>query len=361
MSAPNGGPGLRVLVTGGAGLLGRALVRELRRERAGAAALAELRVFDARADAGRVEEGVVSIPGDVRSLEQLRLAIEGVDAVLHAASLVDYGHASEADLESVNVVGTQNVIAACREQGVRALVYTSTMDVVHSGGPIRDGDETLPYPTRFNDAYARSKARAEQAVLAAGSPALRTCAIRPCGLYGEGDPYHVSNVLRLVQRGGLPVRMGDGSAVFQHVYVGNAAYGHVLALERLLAGDDAVAGQAYFLTDFPAINFFDFMEPLMRALGHDFPPRRRSVPYSLVLAAGTLAELAAAAVRPVLDWRPTLTRSSVRVVCNDLSFTGEKARRELGYAPVYSEAEAFERTVAWFREHGPVDPPAGPA
>jgi nucleoside-diphosphate-sugar epimerase len=345
-----------VLVTGAAGLLGRALLRELQRPREGSDLPREIRAFDLR-PLERLQPGIVPIVGDVRSPDALRAACRGVDAVLHAAAAIDYGHAPEQLLYDVNVRGTQNVIAAAREHGVRALVYTSTMDVVIGSRGIRDGDESLPFPPRFLDAYARTKALAEQAALAANAPGLRTCALRPCGLYGEHDPYHVSSVLRAARAGRLLARIGSGRAVFQHVYVGNAAWGHVLALRKLMEPDAPAAGRVYFLTDFPATNFFDFMEPIATRLGHPFPPRWRRVPYPVALSLGTLLEGLARWLRPVIRFEPSLTRSSVRVLCRDLSFSGARAARELGYAPVYSAAEALERTITWFRENGPVDRP----
>jgi nucleoside-diphosphate-sugar epimerase len=351
----------RVLLTGGAGLLGQAIVQEMRKpDGHGSSPPDEIRLYDVRAATAPTAPGVTPIVGDVRDFDDLRRACEGVDAVIHAASLVDFGHASARALHAINVGGTENAIRACREAGVRALVYTSTMDVVLSGRGIANGDETLPYPDRFADAYARTKALAEQVALAANGLQLRTCAIRPCGMYGEADPYHVSNVLRAVQGGKLLARIGDGKAVFQHVYVGNVAHAHLLALQRLVEEEPTVAGQIYIITDFPASNFFAFMERLVNHLGYAFPPASRSVPYPFAYALGALLEFAAKLLQPVVTYRPTLTRSSIRTICNDLSFVGEKAARDLGYEPVYSEAEALERTVEWFRAHGPVATPEIP-
>ncbi|MCG8589265.1 MAG: NAD-dependent epimerase/dehydratase family protein [Proteobacteria bacterium] len=337
-----------LLVTGGAGFLGGALLRELVRADP-VLAPSEIRVFDRRpAQHTRVK----SFQGDIRSYEDVRSACDGAEVVLHAASLVDWGRASERELEDINVTGTQNVLRACRESGVRALVYTSTMDVVYGGRPIRDADERLPYPARFNDGYARTKAAAEQAVLAADATgALRTCAVRPCGMFGEADPYHLPNTLEAVASGQLRFRIGDGRAVFQHVYVGNVAHAHLLAAAKLLEPEPRVAGEIYLITDIPACNFFAFMEPILERLGHPLPPAHRTLPYPLVYAVAAAVEAFARAARPFTAWRPTLTRSSVRIVCQDLSFRGDKARRDLGYAPRYSEAEAVDRTVEHFRPH----------
>jgi len=341
----------RVLLTGGAGFLGRAILRELSKPAAVAVcAPKEVRIFDlVRADtAGHAN--VVSITGDICDYPALLRACQGVDIVLHAASLVDWGQATSQRLAAVNIGGTDNVVRACREAGVSALVYTSTMDVVCGASPVVYADETAPSPARFTNEYARTKAAAEQRVLRAHGSDLATCALRPCGMFGEFDPYHVENVLRIVREGSLPFRLGNGKASFQHVYVGNVAHAHALALRSLLSPDSAAAGQAYFITDdFPAINFFDFMQPIVEALGYALPPRSRSVPYPVMLTVGSVLELFAWMCRPFVRINPTLTRSSVRFVCHEHTFDGSKARRDLGYDPIYGEAESLSRTIDYFR------------
>ena len=227
----------RILITGGAGFLGRAILRELARS-----PLDEVRIFDLEPVDVTGTPGLVSIVGDVCNPEALLAACRGVDVVVHAASLVDWGHTTPERLAEVNVGGSENVVRACREAGVRGLVYTSSMDVVCGKRPVVQADETTPYPDVFANEYSRSKALAEQAMLRANGPELSVCVLRPCGMFGEADPYHVANVLRVVRDGGLPFRVGDGSAVFQHVYVGNVAHAHVLALRQLLEPAAAVAG-----------------------------------------------------------------------------------------------------------------------
>ncbi len=355
----------RVLVTGGAGFLGRAILRELASPTGALdASLEEIRILDLEPFDTAGRPGLVSLVGDVCDYPSVLAACDGIDVVVHAAALIDWGQATPERLASVNLGGTEHVLRACREAGVPGLVYTSSMDVVCGTAPVVNADETVPYPSRFANEYARTKAHAEQAVLAAHGSArtarsgehpsearLATCAIRPCGMFGEGDPYHVANVLRIVRDGGLPVRPGLGNASFQHVYVGNVAHAHLLAVRQLLEPDSRLGGQAYFVTDdTPAINFFDFMEPILSELGHSLPPKSRSIPYPVMFAIAAAVEGAAALCRPFFAFRPTLTRSSVRFVCHDHTFVGDKARSDLGYSPIYSEAEAIRRTVEYFRE-----------
>ncbi|MCA9773679.1 MAG: NAD-dependent epimerase/dehydratase family protein, partial [Myxococcales bacterium] len=278
-------------------------------------------------------------------------AFDGVDLVLHCASIVDWGQHGREFVRSVNVGGTEAVVAACRAAGVRALVYTSTMDVAYDGRPVRDGDEDDPLPAHPEAIYPATKAEAERIVLAANGPALRACVVRPCGMYGEGDPYNVSATLRMARRGMLQVRMGDGRALFQHVYVGNVAHAHLVAAHDLLAAESRAAGQVYLATDHPPRNFFEFLAPIVEGVGYRMPPPILSLPFAVVWAIGGLTELACWALRPIRRVDPVLTRLSARLVCHDFTFSGEKIRRELGYSPAYSEEDAVARTIAYFREH----------
>lgn len=337
-----------VLVTGGAGFLGHALIHELLRPDDPVLRPAEVRSFDVRP--APLRQGVTAITGDVRDPAALRAACDGVDLVIHAASMVDWGLVDAATLRAVNVDGTRNVVDACRAAGVRALVHTSSLDAIDDGQPLLDGDETLPYPPRFPNVYSETKATSEQLVLAADDPdGLRTAVIRPCGLYGERDPYHLGQVLRMAAAMPL-VRIGNGRARAQHVYVGNTAHGHLVAARSLLQ-DQVAAGRVYFVTDHPAENFFDFLEPVVTGVGHRVRPWSQAIPFPVAWVLGALTEGLAWAVRPVVTWRPGLSRYGVTWVCKDCTFSSDRIRLELGYAPRYSHAEGLERTIAWFREH----------
>jgi len=349
-----------ILITGGAGFLGHALVRELLKQGKNFINPREIRIFDARR-AGFKNERIVPITGDVRSLPALRKACNGVDIVFHCAAVVDWGQHPEDHVYDVNVTGTNNVIRASTEGGARALVYTSTMDVIYDGKPVRNADETMPYPKNIRMAYARTKALAEQAVLDADGAGteerrrtaarpMRTCSLRPCGMFGERDPYHVGTILRMARESKLLFRFGDGKALFQHVYVGNTAHAHVLAAKALIEPGSRAAGKVYFITDYPAKNFFDAMEPIISGIGYRMPPRDRSIPAPFMAGLAAAVEAFAWLCRPVYRFTPRINRISVGMVCRDFTFSGEKAVRELGYRPLYSEEEAIALTIAYFKE-----------
>jgi nucleoside-diphosphate-sugar epimerase len=345
-----------VLITGGSGFLGAALVRELLgEEHESLISPAEVRILDTRPPRHDAGGRIRFIRGDVRSREDLEKACAGADLVFHCAAVIDWGQRPRSFLYDVNVNGTRAVIDAASRSGARGLVFTSSMDVLYDGRALLDADESAPYPEKFDMVYAETKAIAEREVLKAnGIAGLRTCVIRPCGMFGEGDPYHVSSFLKMAMSGALRFRIGNGRALFQHVYVGNVAHAHVLAGKSLLEKEGTAAGGVYFITDFEARNFFDYMEPILGGIGYRMPPKKRSIPMPVMYALACVIEGASWLIRPLFRMAPKITRTSVNMVCKDLTFSCEKASRELGYSPRYSEDEAIGRTVEYFRANGPV-------
>lgn len=321
----------RCLVIGGSGMLGFEIVRQLKDQGK------QVRVLDLQP----LPESICEfVRGDIRCPEDLQTACRDIEVVFQTAAAVWDRSLPARVYEQTNVEGNRKVLAACLQLGIRRLVYTSTLDVVVQGSkPIVEGDESLPYPKRLpRDPYCRSKILAERLVLAANGPQLATCALRPVGIYGPRDRYHLGNVIGMARRGRF-VRLGNGSARFSHVYSENAAFAHLLAARRLAPGSP-IAGQAYFIADhYPAKNLFDFMEPFLLELGLPLPRRRIPYPVAMVLAA--IAEL----VTP----RSSFSRFAVIQTCVHHTFVDSKAARELGYWPIVSREEAFRRTAAWLR------------
>lgn len=304
-------------------------------------------------------EDVVFVQGDVREYAHVERAVAGVDCVFHIAS---YGMSGREQLnrhliEAVNVQGTQNVLKACVEHGVSRLVYTSTFNVVFGGQEIVNGDESLPYlPLHLHpDHYSRTKSMAEMAVLKAngtalhdGSGVLRSCALRPAGIYGPVEQRHLPRIVGYIEKGIFRFVYGDASSLVEFVHVDNLVSAHVLAAEALTAEQQhRSAGQPYFISDGRPVNNFEFFRPLVEGLGYPFPKVR--LPVSLIYFFAFLTEMIHHLIGPFYNFQPLLTRTEVYKTGVTHYFSMAKAKTELGYEP---QEFNLDEVVQWFRSRG---------
>lgn len=327
----------RALVTGGTGFLGQALVSHLRDSGV------EVIAFDLRA---HPDPSVHSVVGDICDPAAVRLACAGVDTVFHTAAMIDWGLNKRKQLFAVNVQGTANILDACRNAGVQRLIYTSTVDVVFGGRPIDGGDEDTPYPHHHLDHYGHSKAVAERAVLAANGAELLTCALRVATLWGPGERFRVTRFVQMARDGKLAA-LGNGQSRFSHLYIVNAAHAHRIAAERL-AARTGPAGQALFLVDEPADNFFGFYTPIIEQAG--LQANWRWIPAWLLYPFAIVMEWANRLHLTGKD-PPLLTRFTVTSTSSHFWFRGERSRLWLGNYNVVPLAQARAETVHWVKEH----------
>jgi nucleoside-diphosphate-sugar epimerase len=241
---------------------------------------------------------------------------------------------------TTNVVGTANVIAACRRHRIPRLVFTSTPSVVHAGGPIEGGDESLPYATRFDAPYPATKARAEQLVRAASNDSLATVALRPHLVWGPGDRQLTARILDRARRGRLRL-VDHGRAVVDATYIDDAANAHVLALDSLSTdqGRDALGGRALFVGSDQPLPIATLVNGLLAAAG--LPAERRSIPFRVAHLAGVTCEAAWRAARRRSE--PPMTRFLARQLATSHWFDLTAARRDLGYRPAVAPDVGFLR------------------
>ncbi len=325
---------MKALVTGGGGFLGRRVVEKLVDLGWQVSSLA-------RGTYPELEAlGVTCYRGDLAEADAVDAAVAGVDVVFHVAAKAGvWGPYRE--YERANITGTDNVLAACRTHGVGRLVYTSTPSVVHAGGDIEGGDESLPYPRKFHAHYPATKAVAEQRVLAANGPDLATVALRPHLIWGPRDNHLVPRLLQR-QRAGRLRLVGSGDKLVDTVYVDNAADAHLQACERLEPGA-ACAGRVYFISQGEPLPIREWINRILAAGG--LGPVRRSVPAPVALFAGAIMEGFAKATGQREE--PMLTRFLVRHLSTAHWYDLTAARRDLGYEPAISIDEGFERLAAW--------------
>jgi len=345
-----------VLVTGGAGFLGKAIMRELL-DPGSPVVPARIRIFDLADPMDNFTDSEIEyIRGDIRDAEALMNACKDIDLVIHSAAIVDWGIKSDEEVMAVNVTGTENVIKACEYNKVRYLVFTSSLDAVYSGKPLINIDESFPYPEDHKTSYCRSKYLAELAVMKAHNEHLKTCALRPSDIYGEADPYHIGSLVNMA-KGGFYARLGNGNAKCQHIYVGNIAHAHLQAAHALMNGSGRVGGQIYFLTDAPGSNFFRFFDQVVEGAGYRIRPRNFWIPRPIAYGIGSLSEFFAWLIRPVKYYHPKFSRFAVTYTCTSYTFNSDKARRDFGFEPKYNSEEALVRTINYYREERRVSNP----
>ncbi|MCE9567582.1 MAG: NAD-dependent epimerase/dehydratase family protein [Planctomycetes bacterium] len=321
---------MKALVTGGGGFLGGEIVRLLR-QRGDA-----VRSFTRSAYPWLDELGVEQVLGDLADPEAVERAVVGCDIVFHVAAKAGvWGR--YADFYDTNVVGTQNVIAACKKHGVRKLVYTSTPSVVHSSSDIENGNESLPYPKYFEAHYQATKAAAEKAAIAANGPELATVTLRPHLIFGPSDPHLVPRILTAARAGKLR-RIGSRPVKVDVTYIDNAADAHINAADKLDIGSP-VAGKAYFISNDEPVELWGFIDRILAEGG--VPPVSRRVSALKARLAGRFLEWVYWMLR--LSGEPPMTRFVAVQMSTSHWYDISAAKRDLGYSPKVSVDEGLKR------------------
>lgn len=318
-----------VLVTGGGGFLGSALVKALLKgghqvrglSRGGYPELEAL--------------GVTWFRGDIADAAVVNRAVEGCDLVFHVAAKAGIWGSYDSYYQA-NVVGTSNVIAACRAHGVGKLVHTSSPSVVYAGQDQEGVDESTPIPSRFIAHYPATKALAEELVNQANGPTLATVALRPHLIWGPGDNHLLP---RLVERHRVgKLQLISKTNVVDAVYVDNAVYAHLLAAEKLVPGS-SICGKNYFITNGQPMKLTEIINNMMKAAG--LGPVTKFVPAPLAFMAGMVLE-GVFGLFGIKD-EPRITRFMAQQMSTSHWFNDSAARWDLGYEPQVSMAEGFRR------------------
>ena len=321
-----------VLVTGATGHLGNTLVRELAAQHKSIRAL----VLPGEDTTALKDLPVEIVMGDVLKPETLAPAFAGIEDVYHLAGIISIMPGPDALMTRVNVTGTANVLHACREAGIRRLVYTSS---IHALGRPPLGvviDESLPFdPCCEAGEYDRTKAAATLEVLEAVRQGLDAVIVCPTGIIGPHD-YRGSEMGQLI-KGWMGERFSllvDG--IFNWVDVRDVARGHILACEK------GQAGEAYILGG-ERVSLAQLWVLVREAAG--LYSQTVIIPFRLARTAARAAALWYRLSRT----RGRFTPYSLETVNDNSDISISKARRELGYNP-RPISETIRDTVRWWRE-----------
>ncbi|HYX89800.1 MAG TPA: NAD-dependent epimerase/dehydratase family protein [Gaiellaceae bacterium] len=318
-----------VVVTGGTGFLGRAIVerlvgggeqvRALARSDGAARALAAL--------------GAEPVPGDVLDADTLTAAMRGSEVVYHAAGANAYCLRDPSPLFEVNVRGSENVVRAASWAGARRVVYTSSAATLgEASGTI--GSERSPHRGWFLSSYERSKFEAERAVFAAAhETGIELVSVNPASVQGPGRSGGSARLLLDFLNGRLKAIVDSRLSL---VDIADCTDGHLLAASRGTPGERYVLSGAT-LTVREGLALVASLLGVKRSV--------RTLPPSLALGVATAAELLARLGRG----SPRICRELARTLIHGHAYDGSKATRALGlrYTPV---EETLRRTVDWWVE-----------
>jgi len=320
---------MKILVTGGGGFLGQAVVRALL-DRGH-----EVATLNRSAYPALEALGVAQHRGDIGDADAVEIACRGREAVIHVAAKAGPGLHGP-DFVRANVHGTRNVVDACRRHGIGVLVHTSSPSVVHAGGDIEGGDESLPLAEHHPAPYPATKAEAERIALGANGADLRVAALRPHLIWGPGDNHLLPRLIERNRAGRLKLPAPEKK--IDTVYIDNAAEAHVAALDDL-AGPARSAGRAYFITNGEPRPVADILRGLLEAAGET--PRIGAVNPKIATAAAYAVEGVWRTLRLRRD--PPISRFVVEHLATAHWFSIEAAKRDLDWTPTVSIDEGLER------------------
>src|SRR5256714_2052500 len=318
-----------VLVTGGTGFLGRALVERL-------LSVGNLVKALARSDASSSTLGALGaepVRGAVLDLEALAATMRDCGFVYHAAGANAFCLRDPSPMFEVNVRGSRNVVLAAARAGVRRVVYTSSAATLgEASGTI--GSEGSPHRGWFLSGYERSKLEAEQAVFATGrETGLDVVSVNPASVQGPGRATGSARLLLDYLNGRLKAVVDSRLSL---VDIADCTEGH------LLAGERGTPGERYVLSG-ATLSVRDGLALVASLLGVDRPVR--TLPPSIAIAVATAAE----ALGRVRRGSPRICRELARTLIHGHAYDGSKATRTLGlrYTPV---DQTLRRTVDWWVE-----------
>lgn len=325
---------MKILVTGGTGFTGKALVRRLIDLGHDVVALdykEGLKTQELR------DWGAEVILGSVTDKEVVRRAMQGVELVHHVAAAFREMNVPDTYYYDVNVNGTRNVLEAAAAAGVRKVIYCSTCGV-HGNIDHPPGGEDAPIQPA--DYYQRTKYEAEPVVRQFFEKGLKTVILRPAAIYGPGDPERFFLIFKRVAKGTFPM-FGSGKTYYHPLYIDNLIDAFVLAMQ-----EGKGEGEAYLIADEQYLEIEDLVRRVGKSLNVDV--KIPHYPVWPVVAAGHVCEKIC---RP-FGVNPPLFPRRVDWYRQNRAFKIDKAKRDLGYAPKVGIDEGLRRTAEWYRNEG---------
>jgi len=328
----------RLFLTGGSGYVGRNVIRHFVAQGVEVHALAR-----SAAACHLVRSlGAQPVEGDLFS-PQLHVAMQGCDALIHAAADTQHGVASKAQYLT-NVEGTRSVFAAAHQAKVARAVHLSTESVLLDGRPLINASERHPFPETPAGSYTATKAQAERIALASARDGMDVCAVRPRFVWGRDDSTALPQLLHAVDTRKF-AWIDGGRYLTSTTHIDNLVHG----IERALRTGQT--GQSYFITDADVVEFRSFITALLATQERSVADK--TVPRWLVYTLAAITERIVSWTGG--RWHPPVTRQTLATSAVEVTLNIDKARQELGYVPVVNRAQGLAELQQLYRaKAGPV-------
>jgi dihydroflavonol-4-reductase len=336
---------LKAFVTGATGFLGSHVARALAEQGADLRLLvrptSNLKNLEGLLSSGPHFSGnqAETATGDLRDATSLEKAMSGCDTVFHVAADYRLWVRDPGEMYRSNVEGTRAILEAARKNGVRRVVYTSSVATVGftSNGNLADEDSPVSLADMIGH-YKRSKFMAEQVALEAGRGGMHVVTVNPTTPIGEQDvkPTPTGRIVVDFLKRKFPAYVETGLNL---VDVRECARGHVAALEKGKSGERYILGGEN-------LTLKQILDKLGKITG--LPSPTVKLPYFFAFATGVIDE---AITGRLLKREPRATVDTVRMGKKKMFASSDKAERELGWKIVPVE-DALRRAVEWFRGNG---------
>lgn len=325
---------MKVLVTGGTGFTGKALVRRLLDEGHKVVALDYKEGIKTRE---LQDWGAEVVIGSVVDKAIVERCMEGVDVVHHLAAAFRELDVPSQYYYEVNVDGTRNVLEAALQQQVKKFIYCSTCGV-HGNIDSPPGGEDAPIQPA--DYYQQTKYEAEPVVMEYFKKGLKTVILRPAAIYGPGDPERFFMIFKRVAKGKFPM-FGSGKTFYHPLYIDNLVDAFMLAME-----EGKGEGEAYLIADNDYVEILELVKAVGRAM--DINVKIPRYPVTPLVVAGHVCEK----VCKPFGVTPPIFPRRVDWYRQNRAFKIEKAKRDLNYAPRIGLDEGLHKTYQWYKAEG---------
>jgi len=325
---------MKVLVTGGTGFTGKALVKRLIDEGH------EVVVLDYKEGLKTAEIrswGAEVIIGSVTEKNIVENCMDSVDVAHHLAAAFRELDVPDSYYREVNVEGTRNVLAAAFDQKVKKFIYCSTCGV-HGNIDHPPGGEDAPIHAA--DYYQQTKYDAEPVVNEYFKKGMATVILRPAAIYGPGDPERFFMIFKRVAKGIFPM-FGNGKTLYHPLYIDNLIDAFMLAME-----DGKGDGEVYLIADEEYIEIEQLVHKVGEALNVNV-----KIPHFPILPLIIAGHVCEKICKPFHVTPPIFPRR-VDWYRQNRAFKIDKAKRDLGYQPKVDIDEGLRRTAEWYKKEG---------